>query len=151
MIDVEASKVKKGQCILWHDDKILEVIDAISRGDAAAKERAKANSRAKKHLCIVMGNPEHIGGKQVKIPLLHCTKSTSTRYKDKIFRPLPHESQLYKSYMKDRTPLETIKGSPETDSQTYVVPYEIFYAITDADDYHVVRDLTMHAFQKSSF
>ena len=148
-IKVKAGQVKKGQCIQWHDDMINEVIDVLLWGNEKEKEEAKANSREKRNFCIVMDDPQ-ADERGFIIPLLHCTKAVHSRYKDKIYRPLPHHSQLYKLY-NIKEPLVTVEGSPEHDSQTYVVPYEIFYAITDADDYHVVRDLTMHAFQKSSF
>ena len=141
-IKVKAGQVKKGQCIQWHDDKINEVIDVLLWGNEKEKEEAKANSREKRNFCIVMDDPR-ADERGFIIPLLHCTKAVFSRYKDQIYRPLPHHSKDYKAYLMKREPLETVEGSPEHDSQTYVVPYEIFYAKTRADYEHQVRDLSI--------
>ena len=138
--DVPAEQVKKGQLLLWHDKKIEELIDLLSLFGEDDKKTAKENSAARKQFCIVMGHPEPIkveGESKIRIPLIHGTKSISSRFRNQIYRPLPHSSKFYKEYTK-KEPLKVKDGSPESEHQTYMIPYEIFYAVTDPQDTHVV-------------
>ena len=136
------SNIKRGQCILWHDKKVEEIIDLLDKFNANEREIAKRRSQTNQHFCIVMGDPETVddnGVEKVRIPLLHCTKATNSRYRDKIYRPLPHSTKLYTNYKIVREPLEVRDGSPDFAHQTYVVPYEIFYAKILPDAYFLVR------------
>ena len=128
-ISVDAVKVKKGQAIQVHHDKIEEIIDLIKWSPKEERVRAKKNSRDGRHFCIVMGDPRRVeqdGDEMVLIPVLHCTKSTSSRLKRWIYRPMPHHSELWKNLSLTRGPLKVKTGSPEFEHQSYVIPYEIF-------------------------
>ena len=149
-IDIEATKVKKGQLIFWHDDKINEIIDMLVEGSEETRAHAKANSEANRHFCVVMGDPEvNKDGTLVRIPLLHCTKSTFSRHRRKIYRPLPYpkEPNMYKSYT-ERAPLEVRPESSSTElhSQTYVIPYEIFYAVREVKEDFNVCDFVLYCY-----
>ena len=128
-INVDAMKVKKGQAIQVHHEKIEELIDLLKMGTKEDRDNAKKHSRDRKHFCIVMGDPRKVeqdGEEVVLVPVLHCTKSTYSVLKRWIYRPLPHHSELWKNMYLAREPLKVKEGSTEFEHQSFVVPYEVF-------------------------
>ena len=128
-------RIKKGQCIRAHHQKVEEAIDLLLLNRTEEKrEEAKANSAKWGHYCIVMKDPTPVEeGRRFEIEALYCTTSASGLLHRDVNVPLPHSSKLYESYRNRRAPLEVKDGSPDFMRQTYVVPYETFVLTYDAE------------------
>ena len=120
--------VKKGQCIRAYHDTIGEAMDLLLATRVRDLEEAKVKAVQQKRYCIVMedATPVDEEGSAFEVEAMYCTASNLSAFHKEITVPLPHSSKEYKEDECIHKPLELTKGSPEFESQFYVIPYKKF-------------------------